>query len=216
MHITMKKNLLMITAISVSVALASCGGGEVKEEVSIETETEVAAIESVNWMVDTENSNIRWTGETAGAMVYSHFGDIKIKSGKLSTEGGNITAGNLIVDMTTIDPKDEGYSEENPAAKLVGHLATADFFNVEEYPESSFEITSVEGNTIKGNLSIRGNVNEETINIESIDMKDGMMTANGKLVFDRQKYDVAWEHFLEDTVLSDDITLEITLVAKGA
>ena len=86
-------------------------------------------------------------GETAGAMVYSHFGDIKIKSGKLSTEGGNITAGNFIVDMTTIDPKDEGYSEENPAAKLVGHLATADFFNVEEYPESSFEITSVEGNT---------------------------------------------------------------------
>jgi len=43
-----------------------------------------------------------------------------------------------------------------------------------------------------------------------------MMTANGTLVFDRQKYDVAWEHFLEDTVLSDDITLEITLVAKGA
>ena len=214
----MKRNILIITAISTTIALASCGGSETKAttEANEDTTTEVAA-ESVNWVVDADQSVIRWTGGTAGATVYSHYGNINIKQGELVTSGEAISAGSFEVDMTSIDPKDEGYSEENPASKLVAHLSTADFFAVEEHPVSSFEITSVNENTITGNLTLRGNTHEETIAISSMTMnEDGSMTANGTMVFDRQKYDVAWEHFLEDTVPSDDIELEITLVAKKA
>jgi polyisoprenoid-binding protein YceI len=211
----MKKNILIITALAVSVALASCGGAE--QTAQTEETTENAPAETINWVVDAAQSNVRWEATTAGLTVYGHYGDIKINKGALTTAGETITAGSFVVDMNTIDPKDEGYSEESPASKLVAHLASQDFFAVEEYPMSMFEITAVEGNTIKGNLTVRGKTNEETIQISDIKMnEDGTMTAMGTLVFDRQKYDVAWAHFLEDTVLSDDITLEITLVATKA
>lgn len=215
----MKKNILIITAISTTLALASCGGGstETAESTPAPATEETAEVEAVNWTVDAAQSNIRWEAGTAGANVYGHFGDIDIKKGALTTEGSAITAGSFVVDMTTIEPKDDSYGEDNPASKLVAHLSSADFFAVEEHPMANFEITSVEGNNIKGNLTIRGNTNEETIMISDMKMnEDGSMTATGKLVFDRQKYDVAWEHYLEDTVLSDDIELEITLVANKA
>ncbi|MEQ9186515.1 MAG: YceI family protein [Cryomorphaceae bacterium] len=213
----MKKNTLIITAITVSAALASCSSDSTNAESTQSGAPQETNAEVANWTVDADQSSIRWTGGTAGAAVYSHFGDIKVKSGALTTEGKGIKTGAFVVDMTTVTPKDKGYNEENTAAKLVGHLSSADFFNVEAYPESSFNITSVQGNKIMGNLTIRGNTNLETISVSNMTMnEDGSMTATGTLVFDRQKYDVAWEHFLKDTVLSDDITLEITLVAKQA
>ena len=216
----MKKNALLIAAISMSFAFASCAGGgesaDANAEASTETTEEMAA-EAVAWTVDPAQSNIRWTGGTAGATVYSHFGDLKVKGGSVMTSGSTITGGKFAVDMTSVDPKDDGYSEENPASKLVGHLGSPDFFNVAEYPEATFEVTSVEGNQIKGNLTIRGNTNEEVIEVSGMEMMpNGTMKATGKMVFDRQKYDVAWAHYLKDTVLSDDIKLEITLVAKKA
>ncbi len=217
----MKKNTLLIAALSVSVALASCAGGgesaEATSDATNEENTNEVVAETATWTVDAAKSNIRWTGGTAGATVYSHFGDINVKSGSITTAGEKITAGNFAVDMTSIAPKDNGYSEESPMENLVGHLSTPDFFNTAEFPESSFEITSAEGMKVMGNLTIRGNSNVETIEITNMTMnEDGTMTATGTLVFDRQKYDVAWEHFLKDTVLSDDIKLEITLVAKKA
>jgi hypothetical protein len=47
-----------------------------------------------------------------------------------------------------------------------------------------------------------------------MEMMDGKLMASGHLVFDRQKYDLAWEHYLKDVILSDDIKLDISLVAK--
>ena len=182
-------------------------------------ETTEAVAEAASWMVDTENSTIQWEGGTSGAQVYSHSGTIDIKEGKLMSEGAALTGGSFIVDMTTINPTDENYSEEHPASDLIGHLTTGDFFAVEEHPTAMFEIASFDAssNTITGTLTIRGNSNEETIEVSSMEMmEDGSMKATGKLVFDRQKYDVAWEHYLKDVALSDDITLDITLAAKKA
>ena len=40
------------------------------------------------------------------------------------------------------------------------------------------------------------------------------LKAEAKLVFDRQKYDVAWIHFMKDMILSDDIQINISLSGK--
>ena len=209
----MKKNLLFVAAISVSVALASCaGGGETATEES--TTPEEVVVESNTWTIDSAASSVRWEGGTAGAQVYSHFGTIGVQSGMVTTEGGAITAGKFEIDMTSISPKDENYSEENPASKLAGHLASDDFFSIETYPNASFVAKSVDGNTISGDLTIKGKTNEETITVENVEINGDNMNATGTLVFDRQKYDVAWAHYLKDVVLSDDITLNITLSAK--
>ncbi len=209
-----------ILALGALFFMASCGGNN--ETTTTETETVADAHEghdhaatAESFVVDTEASNIRWTGATAGVTVYSHFGDINIQEGSLEVTGDQITGGSFVVDMTSIEPKDEGYSEENTPEKLVGHLSTGDFFLVEEYPTASFDITSVNGNDVVGNLTIRGNTNQETVKLESVEVnEDGTVKAIGKLVFDRQKYDVKWAHFLKDTILKDEIELTIELVAS--
>ena len=209
-----KLNLLLI---GFGLVLASCGGGETAETTTdaAPAKEEMAAGESTTYTVNTAESNIRWEGGTAGVKVYSHFGDIKLKEGSVEVTDGKLTGGSFVVDMKTIDPKDEGYSEENKASDLVGHLSTGDFFLVEEFPTASFEVTGAEGDKVMGNLTVRGNTNPETIMVESMTMgEDGSMTAKGKLVFDRQKYEVKWAHYLKDVILKDEIELQISLVAS--
>ena len=93
-------------------------------------------------------------------------------------------------------------------------MSTKDFFQTDSFPTATFVITKVEGKTVKGNLTVKGKTNEETLNVESFENKDGVVTAAGKLVFNRQKYGVAWVHFMKDMILSDDIQLTIALTAK--
>ena len=213
----MKKTLLMSSVALAAFAFTACNGGgtektEKKAETTEETTTEEAAEATYN--VNTEASNIRWEGSTAGVQVYSHYGDLDISEGSVTTKGDMISSGSFTVDMTSINPKDSGYSEEHPASDLVGHLTTGDFFLVDSFPTASFVVTGHEGDKLMGDLTIRGNTNPETIMVETLEVSDNDMTAKGKLVFDRQKYDVAWEHYMKDVTLSDDIELDITLQAS--
>jgi polyisoprenoid-binding protein YceI len=206
--------------------MASCGGGNTTETANAETDTENheghdheghdhgTEATAETYIVDTEASNVRWEGSAVG--VYSHFGDINIQEGSLQVTGDKISGGSFTVDMTSIQPKDDNYGEENPKEYLIGHLSNGDFFLVEEYPTASFEITSVSEGSITGNLTIRGNTNEETVEVESMEIgEDGLINAKGMLTFDRQKYDVSWQYEpAKDMILSDDIELEISLVAK--
>lgn len=197
--------------------MASCSGsGEHKTTEAETTATTVAAAEKATWTVDPSASRVRWEGGTSGAMVYSHFGSIKVKEGALSTEGNSITGGDIVIDMTTISPEDNGYSAENPKEKLVGHLSTGDFFLVEEFPTATFKVKSVEGSQMKGDLTIRDKTHEETVNLNTVEVSpDGsLIKASGTLAFDRQKYDVKWAHFMKDVILADEIKLDVTLVAK--
>jgi len=207
-----KSNLLFI---GLGLFFASCGGGENAETTTEATPAKEEMAAATTYMVNTAESNIRWEGGTSGVTVYSHFGNIKLKEGKVEVTGDKLTGGSFVVDMTTINPKDEGYSEENTPADLVGHLSTGDFFLVEEYPTATFKVTGAEGDKVMGNLTIRNKTNPETIMVESMTMgEDGKMTAKGKLVFDRQKYDVKWAHYLKDVLLKDEIELQIELVAS--
>lgn len=214
----MKTRNLFLGAAAVAMIAVSCSGGsESKTETTDNTpEASAPAVETVSWMVDPAASTVRWEGGTAGAQVYSHFGNIAIKEGKVTTEGEKIVAGSFVIDMTTINPTDENYSEEHPAADLVGHLTTDDFFLIEDYPTASFTVTSMEGNKVMGDLTIKGQTHQEEVMLENATFsEDGsMMKAMGKLTFDRQKYGVAWAHYAKDVILSDDISLEISLAAK--
>ena len=207
----MKLNVLYAVAFS-ATALFACGNAGT--ETTEATTEEVAVVESVNYTADTEASMVNWRGEVAG--VYGHDGFVKLKSGSLTVAGDAITGGEFVIDMTNIVPTDSAsYKDEDGSriTDLQGHLSTEDFFATETYPTASFTITKVEGNMVTGNLTIRDKTNEETIEIASTDMTDSGVSITGKMVFNRQNYDVAWVHFMKDMVLSDDIALNITLVA---
>jgi polyisoprenoid-binding protein YceI len=219
----MKTTRLFLSTIIIGALMASCGG-ETKTDESHEAESHEAeshdaaahemSTEAMNWTIDPAASRVQWTGGTSGAQVYSHFGTIAIKEGSMTTQGHELKSAKIAIDMTKISPEDEGYSEEHPASDLVGHLSSPDFFDVAAHPEATFEVNSVEGMTVIGNLTVRGITHEERLELEMIDVNETEVRAKGAVEFDRQKYDVAWAHYLEDVILSDMIMLQFELVGK--
>ena len=202
------------TALAISTLLFACGKPSENNTESTESgETDAAT--AVSYTISPEASTVTWLGEVAG--VYGHDGNIKITDGNVTVEGSQITAGNVTIDMTSIEPANpDQYADEDGkrASDLKGHLSTGDFFLVDEFPTATFVVKSHQGDQLVGDLTIRGNTNEETATITSMEATAEGMTAQAKLVFNRQKYDVAWVHFMKDMILSDDIQLTIALVGK--
>lgn len=210
----MKTNRLLLSITSAGVLfLASCGGGQQPTEESTDT-TEAATettAEVTEKNVNVAESSVKWEGEMLG--IKAHWGYIDLTEASVSMAGDKLAGGSFVVDMSSIEPKDDVYTEEQTPEKLVGHLSSPDFFDVANHPTASFEITSVseDGSSATGNLTVRGITNEETV--EGISVADG--TLSGTLTFDRKKYGVSWEAPMPDAVLSDEIPLTIELKVAG-
>jgi polyisoprenoid-binding protein YceI len=170
--------------------------------------------------VDVNTSKIIWTGEKATG---KHTGTISILSGQILNDHGKIT-GNIMIDMKSISNTD---LEEGKKQRLEGHLKSDDFFGVEKYPTSKFEITSVtplanvtEGGpnfNVTGNLTIKAATHELTFPA-LIRFEGNNMTASGDAVVNRAKYDVRFgsKTFFEDIgdkAISDDFTLKFDITA---
>lgn len=194
--------------------MASCGGGHDHSNEAETAAEETAAVETVTKSVDPAGSTVNWVGKMIG--IKAHNGTIALKEGSVTMEGEKVVGGNFVIDMTTITPLDENYAPDGSAqgtrAMLVGHLSSPDFFAIEAHPTASFEVTGTnEDGSVAGNLTVRGKTNPETVT--NVVVGDG--TVSGTLVFDRKKYDVAWDSPMKDAVLSDDIELQVELKIAG-
>lgn len=203
----MKKTFLKLTAVAFTFfTVAACTSAET-------TEDEVAEMEGITADVtlNTDSSKVMWEGTMLG--LYSHEGTTNFTEGNMNIANGVVTGGTFVVDLTSINPTDDGYDEERTAEKLVGHLSSDDFFNVAEFPTAKFEVTGAEGSTVMGNLTVRGVTNPETVENVMVVEENGMVKITGDLTFDRTKYNVNFKMPVEDKVLSNDISLKINAVA---
>ncbi len=209
----MKTKALWSLPLAAVLVLSACNSGSTGSE--DKSEKKSARIEASSLSVDNDDSRLVWKGEALN--LYSHEGTIDLKEANLEIEDGTISDGQFVVDMTTITPTDENYNPEEGSTKekLVGHLSSPDFFDISNYPEAIFEITGFENGTIRGDLSIRGNTHEETVENVRIEKNEDRYTISGTLTFDRKKYDVSWDYPVRDRVLSNDIVINITLAAKA-
>ncbi|MFT6203726.1 MAG: polyisoprenoid-binding protein YceI [Spirosomataceae bacterium] len=204
----MKKTFLKITAIAFTIfTVAACNSAETSEDEMAEMEGITADITA-----DSTASEVIWKGDMLG--LYAHEGTINMQSGNLSIENGMVKSGAFTIDLASIKPTDDGYSEEKTADDLVGHLSSDDFFNVAEYPTATFEVTGSEGSEAMGNLTVRGKTNPETVKNVMVMEENGNVVVTGELTFDRTKYDVNFKMPVEDKVLSNDITLKIKVVGN--
>ncbi|HPE58518.1 MAG TPA: YceI family protein [Bacteroidales bacterium] len=210
----MKTNKLVLSlAIAGVVFLASCSNSSQKQtEQSADQTMDATQIENVE--INLDDSRVAWKGEMLG--VYSHTGTVGLTNSEINFSEGKISGGNFTVDLTSMIPTDNNYNPEEGSTpeKLVGHLSSPDFFDVENYPTATFEILSVDGNTAYGNLTVRGKTHEEKV--ENIEIKeDGdQVQITGELVFDRKKYDVSWDSPIKDRILSSDIEINVALAGK--
>lgn len=188
-------------------------------------EAAVATEEAMTYEIDTTASTIEWRGTKPTG---EHQGTINIQDGTLMATSEEITSGQVTIDMTSINVTDEGIDEKDKTS-LENHLKgtvegkETDFFNVNEYPTATFEITGVTEENgqkmLQGNLTLKdetkniqfpinSDLDGETITLESetftIDRTDWGVNYGSKSVFDN----------LGDNFISDDMELTINVTAR--
>lgn len=172
-----------------------------------------------NLTIKPEASNIEWYAEK---VTGTHNGNVQLKKGMITLENNEFTGGEFVVDMNSIKVTDiTGQS----AAKLEGHLKSADFFGVEAHPEARFVVTNVskkangEFNTeVKGNLTIK-NITHSITFPARVEIQNGNFAAYGEMVVDRSKYEVRYGSSsffddLGDKAIYDEFTMKISIGAK--
>jgi len=206
----MKKIALMLVA---GIFLAACTPKNPDGEKAVTTEgTEVAAAEGAEVAINTSASKIIWTGSK---VTGSHTGDVALKSGVLTVKEGKITGGNFVTDLNTINDTDmQGEYKD----KLDTHLKSPDFFDVAQFPEAKFEITSVtEGAeagkvTISGNLTMRGVTKNITFPATVTEATDASVKASADFNVLREDWGLVYTGMADD-LISKEFNLKIELVA---
>lgn len=171
----------------------------------------------MTYAVDTANSNVAWSGTMIGVM--SHSGILKFNDGTITTKGGQLTGGEFTVDMQSLATTDTAYakpgSSQGTHDMFMGHMRSPDFFAVDSFPTAHFKITSVNGNTATGDLTVRGKTGSEQVKDIIINADSMGFNASGTLTFDRQKYGVAWKSPMKDMVLSNSIDLKVNVTGTA-
>lgn len=222
----MKKTFFNIFMIA-GIAMATVGCKNENNEATTEDAKEVAMAteEAVMYVVDTTASVIDWEGNKPTG---THTGTIQLEKGTFKANDSIIESGTFVIDMTSINVTDlEGDEKVNLEDHLKGTVEgkEGDFFNVNQYPEATFEVTGITENggqaMLQGNLTMK----EETKNVEfpvNINRtEDAIEITSEPFVIDRTKWGVNYGsksvfEGLGDKFISDDIKLTINLKAKKA
>ena len=160
--------------------------------------------------VNVKDSNITWKGYK---VTGSHEGTIKLSEGVLTFENDQLTGGNFIMDMTSINVTDleAGGGKE----KLEGHLKSDDFFGTVNHETATFTITNVKGNNgayeVTGDLTIK-----ETTLPHTFKMMVNDDSATAQIKIDRTKYDIRYGSAsffddLKDKAIYDEFDLNVNL-----
>ncbi len=170
--------------------------------------------------LDLTKSVAKWSGGKEYT-TDTHRGTIGIKSGYVDVENGEIVSGEIVFDMNRIENTD--LTDASMKGKLVGHLQSADFFDVQNHPTATYKIKKVTKSTDKmmfeGDLTVRGKTSPLRVNTV-ISKENKVYTAKGVADFDRSKFDVKYNSSTyfpnliktgKDKVIKNAIELEYDL-----
>ena len=135
----------------------------------------------------------------------THNGKLRLLNGNIFLDQQNIS-GDVVINMLSLNNSElVGTSSE----RIVGHLRSADFFDVEQYPTAKLSIKKSkvieklnDGRykmLIDGDMTVKSKTN--SISFEAIiDLDSDVKTANGVLIFNRNDFDVQYrsEMHLDD------------------
>ncbi len=166
------------------------------------------------------SSEIRWKAyKTLKAESLSHFGTIKLKSGNLLFNGNEISGGSFTIDMNSVDAED--MNDDKKMKKILEtHLKNDDFFDVEKFPVSTFQIKSVKkindkiyNYQISGVLTIKG-ISKNISFPAKVSQSNNVFTiTSAKFTFNRKNFGLRYNIF-EDMIISNDVEMNVNIVAK--
>ena len=211
--------LLAAVALFIATSCSSKSGNKVDASDAKEA---TANVGSQKLVVDTLASTVAWKGYKPGG---SHHGTLGIKQGELSVENGELVSGTFTLDMNKILCEDLTDAKMNE--QLVGHLKSADFFDVAKYPEGKFTITTVEklndgvnSHRISGNLELKGASKNITFDAKVTNEGSSYKATTATFTIDRTQWGVNYGSKnifkdLKDSFINDDMEVTITIVANA-
>ncbi len=163
-------------------------------------------------VIDAGGSSITWHGKK---VTGAHTGTISLQSGDLVVNEGKLAGGTFVIDMASLEDKDLTNPEFK--TKLENHLKSDDFFAVEKFPTSKFEITEVKHQdsgkvTISGNLTLRDVTKNITYEADVLESTADSFAAKADFNINRKDWGVAYAG-MKDDLISDEINFKISLVA---
>lgn len=176
--------------------------------------------------IDTENSVIRWTGRN---LFNFHNGTLKLGRGYIEVADNVLIGATIPIDMTSLQCADLADSAMN--AMLIRHLRSADFLDVERYPQatvtfiSASEIDgateSMENYRFRGLLTLRGCSREVEFPTLIAEKSAGGWVAQATVDFDRTFWGAnygsgKWFARLGQHVVNDLVHLHLKIVTAPA
>jgi polyisoprenoid-binding protein YceI len=180
-------------------------------------------------MTDTATRTTTWTIDASHTSVefsvkHMMFSNAK---GRFSDVSGTITVDNEAIENSSVSVEIATASIDTRDEKRDGHLRSADFFDVENYPTITFTSTKVEparGNDLKvtGDLTIRGVTMPVTLDVEINGegvnpWGQRVMAATATTRISRKDFGLTWNAALESggVLVGDDVKITIDLEANA-
>ena len=172
----MKTKLLLAVLMAGSIAFFSCTNAPESDEAKTTEAKKVDNDKTADvWKLNISDSKIEWVGTKVTGY---HVGNVPLKSGEIHVKNDEVTGGKFILDIANMEVVGPKGSDTAMNKKLLGHLKSNDFFDVEKNPEGTFELTDVrpyKGDAIKDTTDPR----QEEINKYKV--TDPTHTVSGNL-----------------------------------
>lgn len=196
--------------VCVPFVFASCENPADKTEAALVTD----AVESVETVADggtryafTPESTVTFIGSK---VTGSHEGGFKTITGHFTLKDGALVGNDhkVVIDMNSIWSDDE---------KLTGHLKNEDFFEVETYPEATFEATSLTkssetGYQVSGNFTLHG-VTKNITFPATTEAEGDVVRINSTFNINRKDFGITYEG-MSDNAIRDEVVIGLKLEVK--
>jgi polyisoprenoid-binding protein YceI len=152
----MKSKFLPAVLVVAALSYISCTSAPKSDEAKTGEAKEVTENRSdESWKLDTAASKIEWVGTKVTGY---HTGNVPLKSGEIFVKNGEVTGGKFVLNLANMQVSGPKSVDAASNKKLLGHLKSADFFDVEKNPEGGFELTGLrpyQGSDVKDSTDER-------------------------------------------------------------
>lgn len=217
-------NFIRLTLASAIICFIFACKGDTAQKAGAAKEVSNTTGKSIS--LDTNRSNILWTGSKPTG---SHTGTIKFVEGFIKVDGSKVTGGEFTIDMNTITSTDlNGDSRKSLEAHLKGTAEgkSDHFFNVNKYPTSTFEITSIKNlenndyatHLVYGNLTMKGITKSVSFQAAISDRGTDFAVRSSEFNINRTDWGINFKSKtvlddLKDGFINDEIKLQINVIA---
>lgn len=164
---------------------------------------------TTHYVVNTTTSTLQWKGTKKSG---EHFGNIKIKSGKIDIHHGKLKGGNIKVDMNAIT-FNNGESESDQE-KILKEFNQEKFFDTQNYSESIFQIKKIEKDTAYGELTIKNITHPISFPITTTYKGRSITYTANWFSFNRKEFNLHLSNWLKDKLVNDEIQIKFHLEAS--